>query len=372
MSLTHKVIRKLGLGDAVSRLFSPLASDSAPLPSPEAARASLTALRPDTGSSALAREPLLPASGEYEVDVIIPVYNAAAYLADCLASVLSQKTSFRFRVIAVDDGSTDGSSAILDDCSDPRLTVIHQENAGAAAARNCGILASRAPWLCFLDADDLMSPDCLESLLNCARETGADLVEAGYNTVSAENLILSTCVHQKDEMNARDCNGFPWGKLWPRSLFSAARFPTGYGFEDSVLAQLLLPMAERSALRVTGLDFPAFRYRLHGQNITQRSRGTPAGIDSLWITFSLYRDRQVLGLENDRRYYEYLLNMLVLTWHRTEALGDDVGRAVFVLSREFLLREFAAFGTERPAYRMLEEAVRDGDYGRYRLFCSLH
>ncbi len=372
MGLTQKALRKLGLGDAASRLLSPLAADPAPLPSPEEAEALLQSLRPDAGSSALAAEPLPPAGGEYDVDVIVPVYNAAAWLRDCLDSVLSQETAYRFRVIAVDDGSTDESAAILDACSDPRLTVLRQENAGAAAARNRGILAGRAPRLCFLDADDLMSPGCLESLLNCARETGADLVEAGYCTVSSENKLLAAPSHPEGEMNARDCNGFPPGKLWSRGQFSAVRFPEGYGYEDSVLAQLLLPLAERDGLRVVGLAFPSFRYRMHGQSTGRRSRGTAAGIDSLWVTFSLFRDRRALGLANNPRYYEYILNMLVLSFHRTELLDEAAQRAVFVLSREFLLREFDGFATARPAFRMLEEAVRRGDFGRYKLFCSLH
>ena len=75
---------------------------------------------------------------------------------------------------------------------------------------------------------------------------------------------------------------------------------------------------------------------------------------------------------NDQPYYEYLLNMLPLTWRRTEALGDDISRAVFVLQRDFLMQNFPSFSTARPAYRMLEDAVKDGDFGRYRLFCSLH
>ena len=64
--------------------------------------------------------------------------------------------------------------------------------------------------------------------------------------------------------------------------------------------------------------------------------------------------------------------MLLLTFRRTEALGDEVGRAAFALQRDLLLRDFSAFSTARPDFRMLERAVREGDWGRCRLFCSLH
>ena len=134
MNLTQKALRKLGLGDAASRLLSPLAVDRTPLPPVEEARAMLTALRPDAGSSALRAQLLPEVTPACDVDVIIPVYNAEAYLRDCLDSVFSQQTRYSFRVIAVDDGSSDGSGALLDACGDPRLTVIHQENRGLAGA----------------------------------------------------------------------------------------------------------------------------------------------------------------------------------------------------------------------------------------------
>ena len=372
MNLTQKALRKLGLGDAASRLLSPLAVDRTPLPPVEEARAMLTALRPDAGSSALRAQPLPAVTPDFDVDVIIPVYNAEQYLHDCLDSVFSQQTRYSFRVIAVDDGSSDGSGAILDACSDPRLTVIHQENRGAAAARNRGILSGSAAHLFFLDADDLMTPGCLQTLLDAAAARKADLVEAGYIAVSAENKVLDTPSHFTGERDPRDCNGFPPGKLWSRSQFSAVCFPEGYGYEDSVLAHLLLPLARRDGLRCVGLDFPSFRYRIHEASTGHSSRGNSKSLDSLWVALSLFRDRQALGLESDRAYYEYLLNMLPLTWRRTQALGEDVSRAVFVLQRDFLMQNLAGFSTERDAFRMLEDAVRAGDFGRYRLFCSLH
>lgn len=373
MSLTHKVIRRLGLGDAASRVLAPLAKDSAALPSPEEARAVLTALRPDAGRSALAAEPLPPASGEVDVDVLIPVYNAAAYLPACLDSVLSQKTSCRFRVIAVDDGSTDGSSAILDACGDPRLTVIHQENRGLAGARNRGIAASSAPYLYFLDADDFLVPGCLQALFSCAREKDASLVEGAFRSVREDGSLLRNNPHAGGPLpEGAAAFGFACGKLFRREFFSRICFPEGYLFEDSIMAQLILPLAASEGRVLYGIPDETFSYRQNRQGIVRSSRSSARSLDSLYVTLSLYRDRQALGLENDQRYYEYLLNMLVLTRRRTQDLGEEAGRAVFVLWRGFLLREFPAFSTERPAYRMLEEAVRDGDYARYRLFCSLH
>ena len=372
MGLAAKAIKKLGLGDTASRVLAPLAKDGAPLPTAAEAEALLSSLRPDAGRSALFDAPLPPAEGSFYVDVIVPVYNAEKYLDACLDSVFSQETGCAFRVLAVDDGSADRSGEILDRRADERLTVLHQANAGAAAARNRGLEASRAPYLFFLDADDLMSPGCLQAMLDEARSRDADVLEAGYRIVDSAGGSLRAYGHKSGALDPRrDLNGFPPGKLCRRRLFDRIRFPEGYRFEDSVLSQLLMPWAEREGLRVYGLDREAFRYRVHPQSTGHRNNGSVHSIDAVWVTLSLHRDRLALGLENDQPYYEYLLNSLVLSMRRTEALGDGVLRAVFVLYRE-LLRDFEDFETERPAWRTLEQAVRGGDFARCRLFSALH
>ena len=94
------------------------------------------------------------------VSVIIPVYNAERYLRQMLESVLGQTYS-HIEVIAVDDGSTDGSLKILQEHSPP-VQLICQHNKGSAAARNTGVTAARGQWVAFIDADDTWSVDKLE------------------------------------------------------------------------------------------------------------------------------------------------------------------------------------------------------------------
>lgn len=100
---------------------------------------------------------------EAAVDVIIPVYNAADYVARAVRSALAGGAA---RVILVDDGSTDGSGAVCDMLAerDLRVTVVHQENRGASAARNAGMTQVRAELAVFLDADDLLVPGALAAL----------------------------------------------------------------------------------------------------------------------------------------------------------------------------------------------------------------
>jgi hypothetical protein len=103
------------------------------------------------------------------VSVIIPLYNKSKYIVRTLDSVLSQ--AFRdFEVIVVDDGSTDGSDALVRRYDDSRLRMIQQANAGPAAARNRGLAEANAPYVAFLDADDEWLPGYLERVLGILKD----------------------------------------------------------------------------------------------------------------------------------------------------------------------------------------------------------
>lgn len=97
------------------------------------------------------------------VTVVIPVYNKKEYVREAVLSAIGQRGAPRYEIVAVDDGSTDGSGEILDDLAreHPQVRVIHQRNRGVAAARNAGIAAGTGEYVCCLDGDDRIAPDFL-------------------------------------------------------------------------------------------------------------------------------------------------------------------------------------------------------------------
>lgn len=116
-----------------------------------------------------------------KVSVIIPVYNVDHYLEQCVNSILGQSFG-DFELILVDDGSKDQSGAICDEYEkkDVRVKVIHQQNAGSSAARNTGLKVANGIYILFVDADDWVDSNHIESMVETAERESADVVFCGF------------------------------------------------------------------------------------------------------------------------------------------------------------------------------------------------
>ena len=120
-----------------------------------------------------------------KISVIVPVYNAEKYLPLCLDSILAQ-TYENFEVICVDDGSTDGSLAVLKkyEKKDARVKVIHQENQGVSAARSCGMDNAAGDYLYFMDSDDFIRPEWFARAAEVIAEHEPDCVMCDYREMT--------------------------------------------------------------------------------------------------------------------------------------------------------------------------------------------
>lgn len=116
-----------------------------------------------------------------KVSIIIPVYNVAKYLRQCLDSIVSQ-TMLDFEVILVDDGSTDSSATIMAEYvkHDHRFKTVRHKHSNAGASRNIGMSLAQGEYLAFLDSDDIFSPHLLKILLDGAERFGADVSCCAY------------------------------------------------------------------------------------------------------------------------------------------------------------------------------------------------
>lgn len=129
------------------------------------------------------------------LSIIVPVYNARAYMKDTINDLLDQ-TYKDIEILLIDDGSTDGSSDICDKYAenDQRIVAIHQTNQGVSAARNTGIEKSTGDLLAFADSDDRLDPDMYELLIQAMDETGADVSASSYR-IEKDSKCVKTQYH---------------------------------------------------------------------------------------------------------------------------------------------------------------------------------
>ena len=372
--MLYKVLRKLKLGKSAYALLYPFRGKAADLPGTEAARAQLEGLSPDAGGSCLCERWGKENVRKGELDIIIPAYNAERYLRECMDSVLAQQTRYSFRVLAIDDGSTDETGELLDGYAarDSRVHVVHQKNRGHSGARNAGLEIADAELIMFLDSDDVLFPDAVEQLAGAVLNGDAAFSEGAYEVVDTQLQHISDSPHEAGELaDFADCSAYPWGKAYRLRALDGFRFPEGYLYEDSFIYQVLFPQYAQLGKKAVGISSPVVKYRVNPGGISRKSRGSVKSLDSLWITLSLHEDRKKLGLENTQEYYEYILSMLVLTYRRTEQRDEETKKAIFVMWLDFLGREFEGFSAADPFHRRLERAVRNKDYPAYALFCRL-
>ena len=213
----------------------------------------------------------LPSSKKPCISVVVPVHNAAPYLRRSLRSIQSQ-TYTNLDVILVDDGSTDGSSDILDAFarSDSRFRTIHRLHShGVSAARNTAIQAARGEWIASADADDILPRKSFEMLFLTAFEHDVRMAMGSYRECHLTRFLRlnrpvaahpAVMYHPKDIQKyfltyGADQNHM-WTKLFRRELFEHVRFPEGMIYEDIYVMPRLIDAAKSCAV----INKPVYNY----------------------------------------------------------------------------------------------------------------
>ena len=171
------------------------------------------------------------------VSVIVPVYNTEKYLSACFESI-SRQTMTDFEVIIVDDGSTDGSGLFCDEYAgvDGRFSVFHKENGGVSSARNFALGYIKGEYICFIDSDDTVSGDYLETLVKNARDTDAVISVCRFNSGSENPGKDDIKVLEKEEgIISVLAPGGGMGGFIGAKLFRADVIRTfGLGFDETL------------------------------------------------------------------------------------------------------------------------------------------
>lgn len=214
------------------------------------------------------------------ISVIVPVYKVERYLAQCLDSIVCQTYS-RLQIILVDDGSPDLSGEICERYArhDQRVQVIHQKNQGLSAARNAGLEIAVGEYIAFVDSDDWIEQDMLETLYSVVQQHSADLaccalkaeIENGSEVVfpdvdeSGAPVVLDPAAAIQELLQDRRIKNFSWLYLYRRALFRDVRFPHGKRYEDVYTTYRVLLQAKSVAY----IPRKKYHYRIRDGSITQ-------------------------------------------------------------------------------------------------------
>lgn len=282
------------------------------------------------------------------VSIIVPVYQVKEYIRECVESLLAQ-TYTNLEVLLVDDGSTDGSGEICDGYAvkDSRVRVVHQENQGLSAARNTGIAHAKGECLAFVDSDDVVRNEFIETLYELLGKYQADIAACAY-----VKCLSGEFAHVKHELSCADGRGdkqkdtygngkveckqagghhndkevcmtseqmlrqwhgkykkwetVSWNKLYRKNIFTggndkaAACFPVGRRHEDVLTSHLFVENAARIAMTKEVL----YLYRIRPGSMTDQRNMMGFRKEN----FRAQRER--MAFFKEKRYWRAYLNLL--------------------------------------------------------------
>lgn len=260
-----------------------------------------------------------------KVSVIIPVYNVEEYLRKTLDSVVNQ-TLDNFEVIIVNDGSTDGSQAIIDEYEKKYdiIKKIYQKNRGPGAARNKGLDVAVGEYIVFVDSDDIIPEDSLEQRYIQAKESDADLSICATYMYDGENKWPIKSHLLEGYKNIRKNYELLWimgpcNKIYRKELIENNRFPEDINYGED---QVFVLRAYLEADKIFTSKYIGYYYRMrkkNGGSLTQQVFIDPSkviqNITELWKYVS-YDAKKIIDNKNEydslmKAYFYRLVNVNV-------------------------------------------------------------
>lgn len=198
-----------------------------------------------------------------KVSVIVPIYKVENYLNRCVNSILNQ-TYKNIEVILVDDGSPDKCGEIADSYAikDNRVKSFHKENGGLSDARNYGMKYVTGEYIVFVDSDDWIKEEMIETLVGIAMDLKADIVQSGFYYAYETYLLYDDRYYSEDmlpiQLNKNELmrelvinervKNFAWGKLYKTKLIKDLYFEKGVLFEDVFWAHKVMDRVDKYAI----------------------------------------------------------------------------------------------------------------------------
>lgn len=209
------------------------------------------------------------------ISVIVPIYNCEKYIEKCIKSIMYQ-TFKSFELILINDGSTDSSLEICKkySCIDKRIVLINQKNVGVSKTREKGISLANGKYIFFIDSDDYINKNCLETMFKSINESKADIVccnsvNFGADVKEPVNIKSDEIITDKERIYDDYFLRYRytctlWGKLFNKNILKKLDFPNMRYAEDTFLILKIFNQAEKIHL----IKYIGYNYRIQSQSVS--------------------------------------------------------------------------------------------------------
>lgn len=291
-----------------------------------------------------------------KVSIIVPVYNVSEYIEKCVESILSQ-TYKNIEVILVDDGSPDDCPQICDDIAtkDGRVKVVHKKNGGLSSARNSGIEIATGDYIAFVDSDDYVFNDYIETLVNACIENDCKISACGYFEYYSENYCKTVCGASSYTISPEEAIKdiftmkneicvVAWNKLYAADLFMQhnIRYPEGKIHEDVFTTYKLCALSNK----IVYVNKPLYYYvqrsgSIMGQSFSEKRLQLIDAVKSI----EPFVEQRSPEFDKEFQYYVFLnyltlLNTMADCNYKDKKLFCELRAKIFEMYSELRVNEY--------------------------------
>lgn len=307
-----------------------------------------------------------------DLTIIIPCYNTGKYLYQCVTSCINQKTSFKYNIIIVNDGSTDNTIDILNELKkiDTKeiLTIINTENGGVAKARNKALDTPLGRYIMFVDSDDSISKNSIQTLLEKTDNFLYDIVEGSYYDYK-ECFYIKIKKYNKhknvvySDFRKAKLIGYPWGKIIKRELFENVYFPDGLWYEDTIITYLIYPKAKK----IKTISNNVYERRMSDTSITRNAKKDLKRVDNFWIMYEIFEYINTFKtIDKDILYEQTIYQLGIMYKNRNSILDEDVRKLIFNASCYLFVTEYPKVKEVNDILlSKLDKCLRNNDFNEF-------
>lgn len=276
------------------------------------------------------------------ISVIVPVYNVAEYLPQCIESLLSQ-TYKELKIILIDDGSTDNSGDICDNYAkkDFRIQVIHQKNGGAASAKNAGLRVAKGKYISFVDSDDYLEKDAYRYMVEQLEINHADMIQCSFRNIYIDAHEDCVTLNEFHAFTAQEylkrftvdwtC-GLIWDKLYRRKLFNGVFFEEGHKIDDEFFTY----QGVMNAKKIIYMPRIIYNYRKRKSSVMLKPESQQKIILDKLDYLDIRRIKVVSSFPELKQDFDYhFLNMLLILSKENAVTEESIQRAQQLLRNYF-------------------------------------